>query len=376
MSNNSPKRPASPAPEMAGVMAAVDCIQKGTCAPLDAAKILRHLRTRPELLNGLFFLPHSEPVRRTLNLINLEDEPFQMVVDSAVSPDFATVVGRFAPHDAKLQSAVLAVLAKHKPDDEIKAEAIVRDTINEDCERRSRELKRRHAERTFGQHYWDVGAVLSWIAYRDGAMICQFEDYQHWQRVKRYGHEAAWKVVDPGTEMVRALEDGRLRAIQKKGSELPAVLPAEFWARKTVKDLFMIDPDFRRAEILTLWADPAARGPGDESTVAAPGDAASSKLPSGPDADPDQQDERQVVPATPHARTRRGPRASKCKLVIEAMKGDIREKRLTPDQLSDLLEKHLKDRYGQLADSRDTLRKARKVVLAESEFVGISNPDK
>jgi hypothetical protein len=126
-----------------------------------------------------------------------------------------------APHDAKLQSALLAVLAKHKPDDEIKAEAIVRDTINEDCERRSRELKRRHAERTFGQHYWDVGAVLSWIAYRDGAMICQFEDYQHWQRVKRYGHEAAWKVVDPGTEMIGALQDGRLRAIQKKSSELP-----------------------------------------------------------------------------------------------------------------------------------------------------------
>jgi hypothetical protein len=152
-----------------------------------------------------------------------------------------------------------------------------------------------------------VGAVLSWIAYRDSSMICRFEDYRNWQGVLRFGHEGVWKVSDPGTEMIRALQDGRLRAIQKKGAELPADLPAEFWARKTVKDLFMIDPDFRRAELLQLWADPAGRGQGDESTVAASGDATSAVLASEPDSEPDQQGERQVVPATPMARSKRGP---------------------------------------------------------------------
>ena len=49
MSNTSPKRLASPAPEMAAMMAAADSIRKGTGVPLDAAKILRNLRTRPEI---------------------------------------------------------------------------------------------------------------------------------------------------------------------------------------------------------------------------------------------------------------------------------------------------------------------------------------
>jgi hypothetical protein len=374
MSNTSPKRPASSAPEMAAMKAAADSIRKGTGAPLDAAKILRDLRTRPEILNSLLPIPHSEPVRRTLSLINLEDAPFQLVVDGAVSPDHATVVGRLAPHDGKLQSELFAVLAKCKPDDEIEAESIVRDTIDEYCERQDGELKRQHAERTFGQHYWGVGAILSWIAYRDSRMICQFEDYLKWQSVKRYGREAAWKVVDPGTEMIGALQDGRLRAIQKKGSELPTDLPAEFWARKTVKDLFMIDPDFRRAEVLKLWAD--SRGPEVNSTVTGTGDAASPVQPSEPDAESDRQNERQFTPAASLARTKRGPRANKCEAVIEAMKGDIREGRLTPDELGKMLEKQLQDKYGHLAESRETFRKARKAVFAESEFVGISGPDK
>src|SRR5262249_55174842 len=99
--------------------------------------------------------------------------------------------------------------------------------------------------------YWRAGATLSWIAYRDRRMICQFEDYPDWQGAMRYGH-AAWKVDNPGAEMIRALQDDRLRAIVRKDSELPAVLPPEFWARKRVKDPFMIGPDVRREEVLQL----------------------------------------------------------------------------------------------------------------------------
>jgi hypothetical protein len=212
MSRTSAKDPASPTPEMAAMVAAADSINNGTGAPLDAAKILRELRTRPDILNSLFLMPHSARVRRTLSLINLEDGPFDMVVNGEVSPSHATVVGRLAPHDSKLQSDLLALLAKAKPADQIEAESIVRSTIKDYCEMESRERKRQHAERTFAQLYWQAGATLSWIAYRDSRMICKFEAYRDWQRAKRYGDEAAWKVDDPGTEMIRALQDGRLRA--------------------------------------------------------------------------------------------------------------------------------------------------------------------
>src|SRR5262249_1352491 len=155
----------------------------------------------------------------------------------------------------------------------------------------------------------------------------------------------------------------------REDSELPAELPAEFWARKTIKDLFVIDPDFRRAEVLQLWPDLAGRSPGIESTVTAA--AVPSVLTCEPGAEPDQLGAGQGAPTAAGARTR-GPRGYKRRLVIDAMKGDIRENRLTPGQLKDMLEKQLMDKYGHLAASRETLRKARQAVLSESEFVGIS----
>jgi DNA-binding GntR family transcriptional regulator len=45
-----------------------------------------------------------------------------------------------------------------------------------------------------------------------------------------------------------------------------------------------------------------------------------------------------------------------------AMVRDIREQKLSPDGLRDMLEKNLEKEYGA---SRDTVRKARKEVLSE-----------
>jgi len=68
----------------------------------------------------------------------------------------------------------------------------------------------------------------------------------------------------------------------------------------------------------------------------------------------------------------RGAKPKKLEQVKEAMRRDIREGRRTMAELSDMLEKDLAAAYGV---SRDTARKALKVV-SESEFVENSILDK
>jgi hypothetical protein len=82
-----------------------------------------------------------------------------------------------------------------------------------------------------------------------------------------------------------------------------------------------------------------------------------------------------VEPARTHS-GKRGPEPKTGNAVKEAMRKDLREKRLTVQQLVGMVEEALAARYGV---SRDTCRKARKAVLQESEFVENSSeriPDK
>jgi len=67
----------------------------------------------------------------------------------------------------------------------------------------------------------------------------------------------------------------------------------------------------------------------------------------------------------------RGPKPKKFDQTRQAMKHDIRERRLTVTKLRGMPEKAMAERYGV---SRDTARKARSAVL--SEFVEESNHDK
>jgi hypothetical protein len=70
----------------------------------------------------------------------------------------------------------------------------------------------------------------------------------------------------------------------------------------------------------------------------------------------------QETPSLPTKPIRgRGRRLIKRERVMEAMRNDIQQGRVTQDQLRDMLEKNLSDRYKV---SRDTARKARQVVLS------------
>jgi hypothetical protein len=71
------------------IVAAAISINDGTGSPLDAARILRDLRASPHILTRIFPSPHSELARKTCSLVNLEDEPFHMVVNGDFPLNYA-----------------------------------------------------------------------------------------------------------------------------------------------------------------------------------------------------------------------------------------------------------------------------------------------
>lgn len=105
----------------ARAVAAAKNIAEGTGTPVDAAKMLRD---RPDLLPSL--PPRSELVRQAQGLMALDAEAFGKVVNEVVPPNYAAIVGRLAPADAKLQNALIDLLHKTQPDNVVQAEAIVR----------------------------------------------------------------------------------------------------------------------------------------------------------------------------------------------------------------------------------------------------------
>jgi hypothetical protein len=72
----------------------------------------------------------------------------------------------------------------------------------------------------------------------------------------------------------------------------------------------------------------------------------------------------------------RGKKPDKFGKAFEAMKTDLQHSKITKQNLADMPEKVLLDKYGTPFEirSRDTVRKARKVIL--SEFEAHSNSDK
>lgn len=109
----------------ARAVAAAKNIAEGTGTALDAAKVLRD---RPDLADSL--PPRSELVRQAQGLANLAPEPFGMVVNDVVPANYAAIVGRLVPQDAKLQGALVNLLAKAEPANAVQAESIVRQGID------------------------------------------------------------------------------------------------------------------------------------------------------------------------------------------------------------------------------------------------------
>jgi hypothetical protein len=108
----------------ARAIAAARNIAEGTGSAVDAAKVLRD---RPDLLPSL--PPRSELVRQARALMNLSDEAFGMIVNDVIPPNYGAIVGRLAPADARMQSALIDLINKTGPDNAVQAEAIIRQGI-------------------------------------------------------------------------------------------------------------------------------------------------------------------------------------------------------------------------------------------------------
>jgi hypothetical protein len=105
----------------ARAIAAAKNIAEGTGTAIDAAKVLRD---RPDLLPTL--PPRSALVRDAQALTNLSDEAFGAIVNNVIPPNYGAIVGRLAPEDARMQSALIDLLRRLEPENATQAEAIIR----------------------------------------------------------------------------------------------------------------------------------------------------------------------------------------------------------------------------------------------------------
>ena len=108
----------------ARTIAALKNIAEGTGTAVDAAKVIRD---HPERIDEL--PPRSELTRQARGLANLSPDAFGLVVNDVVSPSYASIVGRLAPGDPEMQTAILHLLAKTDPANAVQAEAIARQGI-------------------------------------------------------------------------------------------------------------------------------------------------------------------------------------------------------------------------------------------------------
>ena len=104
-------------------MAAVKNVAEGTGSALDAAKILRDVGPMGEAILPPM-PPNSALVRQARGLANLGPDEFLQVVNDVVPERFGALVGA-ATAAPKLQQAMIDVLRRTKPANEVQARAIV-----------------------------------------------------------------------------------------------------------------------------------------------------------------------------------------------------------------------------------------------------------
>ena len=120
-------------PAMARLIAARKNITENSGTVVDAVKILKEDPIK---------FKESIPPRSSLailarRLVNLSDEDFGFVINGVIKGEHAQYVGKLIPKDRGLQSAALRVLAKHPPENEFQAEAIVRQVIEAGYEKQT-----------------------------------------------------------------------------------------------------------------------------------------------------------------------------------------------------------------------------------------------
>jgi hypothetical protein len=103
--------------------------------------------------------------------------------------------------------------------------------------------RRQVTARLFGEPFWPIPRVLTWIAFRNEAAISASVGTATWYLTK-----VAWQLRDIDREetLLRALQEGTLRAL-KDAKELPR----EFWAGAKAGDWPTVH--FRREDVLTQW---------------------------------------------------------------------------------------------------------------------------
>jgi pyrimidine deaminase RibD-like protein len=228
--------------------------------PLALAKILRpvahFLETYP--------LDDTEHARIVRGLVLLScPDAFAVAESGQVSVDLASEVGHYARrlfvyhHPLQVcedfQLRAMTCLVEGNPLSAI--EEIANDILN----RQNAERDRLNCEDIWNETYWSYWTVLSWIAFREVARLC--ENRRGFSRLTRY-ESAFQKERNPGRLLLAALKNGELNAI-RDSKELPAL----YWADKDEIDR---DVRFRRTDVRGYWRGPCeglARQPENASYV-------------------------------------------------------------------------------------------------------------
>jgi hypothetical protein len=135
----------------------------------------------------------------------------------------------------------------------------------EDAER-SRAMRRAYAWREFDEPGWSKWRVYSWIAYLDRSQICAIENRRNLCGLQAYGRPCVDR--EPEKTLLRALQEGELKAIDHHGGEIPA----DYWLGKEARDIGD-DVTFRRADVLQVWPDPRTLHPAPDQALSLHGKA-------------------------------------------------------------------------------------------------------
>jgi hypothetical protein len=236
--------------------AALKKLAAGEGDRLELAAVLRQL---PELLDLHPQLPDTDHVRIVRGLAQLSNaKAFALAESGRVPINQAAFVGDYAQrrfvHDYPLQvcedfqMSAMSRLAESQPASAEYAVDLVNEVATGILNEQKAEQLRLDCNYIWKETFWSVWHVLSWIAFRDVARLCEIKDENSLMAVSLYSatiYKASLKEAKPEYLLLGALKNDDLKAI-KQGAELPDI----YWA-----DKYRVDRDvqFRQANVRRCW---------------------------------------------------------------------------------------------------------------------------